>query len=62
MLKIEVIKFEAMDVITASTPEVGDTVECICGEGDGNWHWQNVEVPDHGDCTANEHPNCTCIN
>lgn len=57
MLKIEVIRFDAQDVITASA-----TAECICKPGDGNWHWQNVAVEDHGDCPASEHPNCTAIN
>lgn len=56
MLKIEVIKFEAQDVITSSV------AKCICKAGDGNWHWQNVAVEDHGDCPATEHPTCTCIN
>ena len=61
MLKIEVIKFEAMDVITASTPKVEDTVECICpGDDhriyDGVHHVGNDICPyphGEGDCEVN---------
>jgi len=54
-LNVEVVKFEAQDVITAS-------VACICQPGDGNAHWQNQNVIDHGNCPATDHPNCTVIN
>ena len=57
-LNIEVVKFEAQDVITASVA----APECICRPGDGNRHWQNVNVENHGACQADKHPNCTAIN
>ena len=57
MLKIEVIKFEAQDVITASTAA---PVECICaGNEDMNRH---QETGDHSPCPATEHPNCKPVN
>ncbi|MBR5616863.1 MAG: hypothetical protein IKW50_01640 [Oscillospiraceae bacterium] len=40
MLKVELIKFEAQDIVTASS------AECIC---DG------VCYRDHGECPASEH-------
>ena len=57
MLKIEVIKFEAQDVITAST------AKCVCS--DDTWYHHedyNNGVANHnfGDvkCNADSHPNC----
>ena len=55
MLKIEVIRFEAEDVITASVEQ-----ECICeGSNDARMHalWGH-----HGTCPATEHPNCVAVN
>ena len=52
MLKIEVIKFEAQDVITAST------ATCICGPNDGELHSKNGT---HSPCPAEEHPDCYYI-
>ena len=57
-LNVEVVKFEAQDVITASVA----APPCICQPGDGNSHWQNQNVVDHGACQADTHPNCTAIN
>ena len=69
MLKIEVIKFEAQDVITAS---VAAPVECICGS-DTWYHSANAlihgpngaepaGIEDHTrgsvKCYADSHPDC----
>lgn len=66
MLKIEVIKFEAQDVITASTAA---PVECICS--DDTWYHGagyldqatgETTTEDHTrgtiKCPADSHPNC----
>ena len=65
MLKIEVIKFEAMDVITASVaaPEEDKPAECICSNETWYHHeGYNNGVANHnfGDvkCNADSHPNC----
>ena len=61
MLKIEVIKFEAQDVITAS---VAAPVEqkCTCSANDTHYHFADDEVGtlyyDHGDCTYEGEHNC----
>ena len=66
MLNIEIIKFEAQDVITASTAA---PVECICS--DDTWYHGagyldqatgETTVEDHTrgsiKCYADSHPNC----
>ena len=62
MLKIEVIKFEAQDVITASTP-VPVEPKCFCSQLDTNSH--GVESSTHhyniqtGEaCPVTEHVGC----
>ena len=66
MLKIEVIKFEAQDVITTS---IADPVECICshdtwyhGAGYFDQTTGGTTVEDHTrgtiKCYADSHPNC----
>ena len=59
MLKIEVIKFEAMDVITASiaAPEEDKPVECICPKNADHYD-ERTKTWDHGNCQAERHPNC----
>ena len=56
MLKIEVIKFEAQDVITAST------AVCTCSANDSHYHFMDDEVGtlfyDHEDCTYEGEHNC----
>ena len=58
MLKIEVIKFEAMDVITASVA----TVDCLCGNGCDTTEYghQIGWSEDTGDiyCPATNHTKC----
>ena len=54
MLKIEVIKFEAQDVITAS---VDAPAECICPKNADHFD-EMTQTWDHGDCQAESHPNC----
>ena len=51
MLKIEVIKFEAMDVITPST------AECICPKNADHYD-EATKTWNHGNCQAERHPNC----
>lgn len=57
MLKIEVIKFEAQDVITSS-------VACICSDDTwyhhGSYYEDGVANHTNGDvqCPADSHPNC----
>ena len=57
MLKIEVIKFEAQDVITSS-------IACVCNSNCWTHHenYSDDRVADHtrGDvkCYADSHPNC----
>ena len=51
MLKIEVIKFEAQDVITASV------AECTCPKNAVHYDWR-TQTWDHGDCKAESHPHC----
>ena len=64
MLKIEVIKFEAMDVITASVaaPEVDapaeeTPAECICPKNADHYD-EMTKTWNHGDCQAERHPHC----
>ena len=56
MLKIEVIKFEAQDVITAST------AVCTCSPNDKHYYFENWSNDslyyDHGDCTYEGEHNC----
>ena len=54
MLKIEVIKFEAMDVITASNPKAP---ECICPKNADHFD-EMTQTWNHGDCQAERHPHC----
>ena len=61
MLKIEVIKFEAQDIITAST---ASTAVCSCTMDDFRDHhswneetWEWVDIG-HSGCAASSHPNC----
>ena len=60
MLKIEVIKFEAMDVITASvaTPEVDAPVEkkCTCPTAEDLYNAPTYD--DYYYCDKNGHPGC----
>lgn len=66
MLKIEVIKFEAMDVITASVaaPDVDapEEAKCTCSANDRHYYfkdWSNDSLYyDHGDCTYEGEHNC----
>ena len=66
MLKIEVIKFEAMDVITASVaaPDVDapEEAKCTCSANDEHYHFANDEAGtlfyDHEDCTYEGDHNC----
>lgn len=69
MLKIEVIKFEAQDIITTSgTPVVEDTPvapkedKCICSPNDKHYKfetWDDSSIYyDHGDCTYEGTHNC----
>lgn len=51
MLKIEVIKFEAQDVITASV------AECTCEKNAIHFD-KETQSWNHGDCKAESHPNC----
>ena len=59
MLKIEVIKFEAQDVITASTAA---PAQCTCSANDEHYHFANDEVGtlyyDHEGCTYEGEHNC----
>ena len=61
MLKIEVIKFEAMDVITASTA-APEEAKCTCSANDEHYHFANDDVGtlyyDHEDCTYEGDHNC----
>ena len=61
MLKIEVIKFEAMDVITASTA-APEEAKCTCSANDEHYHFANDEVGtlyyDHEGCTYEGEHNC----
>jgi hypothetical protein len=54
MLKIEVIKFEAQDVITAS---VAAPAECICPKNADHFD-EMTQTWNHGDCQAERHPHC----
>ena len=56
MLKIEVIKFEAQDVITASTA-APEEVECICPKNADHYD-EMTETWNHGNCQAERHPPC----
>ena len=58
MLKIEVIKFEAQDVITASTAA---PAECICDSHDIHYTFDDNQMPvyDHGDCQYEGTHNCS---
>lgn len=67
MLKIEVIKFEAQDIITNSgTPAAPDGADCVCNSGTswdhGTDERSNYNNVDHtrGDtpCYADKHPGC----
>ena len=65
MLKIEVIKFEAQDVITASTAaptEAPEEAKCTCSANDEHYHFANDEVGnlyyDHEGCTYEGEHNC----
>ena len=51
MLKIEVIKFEAQDVITTSV------AECICGKNEIHYD-PDTKTWNHGNCQAERHPHC----
>lgn len=56
MLKIEVIKFEAMDVITASTAATVEEPKCICPTRE-----DLIDAPSNNDyyyCDQNNHPGC----
>jgi len=55
MLKIEVIRFEAEDVITAS---VEQPAECICSATTYEWHAKGTDHTLDPACPASEHPNC----
>lgn len=62
MLKIEVIKFEAQDVITTSvaTPE---EAKCFCSQLDTNSHGvesftHHYNIQTKEDCPATEHVGC----
>jgi len=61
MLKIEVIKFEAQDIITASTP-APDEAKCTCSPNDRHYHFKDYSNDslyyDHGDCTYEGNHNC----
>ena len=61
MLKIEVIKFEAMDVITASTA-APEEAKCTCSPNDRHYHFKDYSNDslyyDHGDCTYEGDHNC----
>ena len=62
MLKIEVIKFEATDVITASVaaPEVDaeeKPAECICPKNADHYD-EMTQTWNNGDCQAERHPHC----
>ena len=55
MLKIDVIKFEALDVITTSVACICDT-DCYTGYGDGIYKLQS-EHEEMCDCQAKNHIN-----
>ena len=60
MLKIQVIKFEAMDVITASNAgpvEDAKPAECICPKNADHFD-ELTETWNHGNCKAESHPHC----
>ena len=63
MLKIEVVKFEAQDVITASVA----APDCICSSdtytahmlyGKGDHTYTDVNMSDVPKCPASSHPYC----
>jgi hypothetical protein len=63
MLKIEVIKFEAQDIITSSVAapdapvEDVEPAECICPKNADHFD-ELTETWNHGDCQAESHPHC----
>ena len=59
MLKIEVIRFEAEDVITASVEApVEKPAECIGSATTYEWHAKGADHTLEPACPASEHPNC----